>query len=313
MAIVIKRRWSKFKSLLAYKYFLTFYYEERLIDYPLSIAIKMLLSRLVFLSQLPLLLPDHHFLVNCHGSKMYIDLNTAPIMMDMAFGVYEYWKTQLFFEFVKDGMTILDIGAYKGNYSILFAKLMHNRGKVLAFEPDPDNCNWLSKNIQVNNYKCIEIYQCALSNKEGAAIFYPGDGMGSLVPSHSSWMPEIQRGPITVQTRMLDNVLNKENIGDVHIIKMDVEGADLQVLKGAEHTLRSNNVQLFMDVDVTSNAERKELFELLESYGYEIYRLGREVKPIKKANELFLFSEDIKSTFINWRQPVREIYAIKSE
>lgn len=310
---IIRRRWSKFRSLLAYRYFLNFFYGERLIDYPPRVALKMLLSRLVFASQLPLLFPDKHFLMNYYGAKMYIDLNTAPVMMDVAFGVYEYWKTKLFFDLVKEGMTILDIGACKGNYSILFAKLMHERGKVLAFEPDPDNCDWIRKNIQVNNFKCIELHHYALSDKEGSATFYPGNGMGSLVASRPSWMPELQKGPITVQTRMLDNVLDEEHIRDVHIIKMDVEGGDLLVLRGAEHTLKSKNVRLLMDVDVVSNAERKELFELLKSCGFEIYRIGRALKPIKKANELFLFSAEPKPTPVKIHQRVRDIYATKPE
>lgn len=313
MAGIIRRRWSKFRSLLAYKYFLNFFYGERLIDYPPRVALKMLLSRLVFVSQLPFLFPDKHFLMNYYGAKMYIDLNSAPVMMDVAFGAYEYWKTKLFFDLVKEGMTILDIGACKGNYSILFAKLMRDRGRVLAFEPDPDNCEWIRKNIQVNNFKCIELHQYALSDKEGSATFYPGNGMGSLVASRHSWMSDLQKGPITVQTRMLDNVLNEEHIHEVHIIKMDVEGGDLLVLRGAEHTLKCKNVSLLMDVDVISNVERKELFELLDSCGFGIYRIGRELKPISKANEMFLFSEEPKSTRIKTHQTVREIYATKPE
>lgn len=313
MASMITRRWSKFRSLFAYRYFLNFYYGERIRDYPLRVSMKMLLSRLAFVSQVPILLPDKHFLINYYGAKLYIDLTSAPVMVDVALGVYEYWKTKLFISLVKDGMTILDIGAHKGNYSILFARLMHDRGRVLAFEPDPDNYNWIKRNIQVNSYKCIELQQYALSDKEGSATFYPGNGMGSLVACRSSWRPELQRGPITVRTRMLDNVLNDEHIREVHIIKMDVEGSDLFVLRGAEHTLRSRNVSLLMDVDVSSNVERKELFELLDSCGFNIYRIGKELKLIKRANELFLFSEESKSKHIKAHQTVREIFATKSE
>ena len=122
----------------------------------------------------------------------------------------------------------------------------------------------------------------------------------------------MQRGPMTVRTRMLDRVLDDEHIRDVHIIKMDVEGSDLLVLRGAEHTLKSSNVSLLMDVDVFSNVEREELFELLNSCGFKIYRIGKELKPIEKADELFLFSEESKAERIQTHQMVREIYASKS-
>lgn len=312
MTSTITRRWNKFRSLWDYRYYLTFYYGERVRDYPLKVGVKMLLSRIAFASQIPIILPDKHFLMSYYGAKMYIDLTISPVMVDVALGVYEYWKTKLFFDLVKEGMTILDIGACQGNYSILFAQLMHDRGRVLSFEPDPENCYWIRKNIQVNDFKCIELCQYALSDREGSATFYPGHGMGSLVASRPTWRSAFQQGPITVQTRILDSVLNDEDIRDVHIIKMDVEGSDLSVLRGAEHTLRSNNVSLLMDVDVFSNVEREELFEILNSCGFKIYRIGRELKPIEKADELFLFSEESKSERIQTHQMVREIYASKS-
>jgi len=317
VAAAMKKRSSRLRFLLARRYFLSFYYGERLRDYPLGVAVKMLLSRLAFVSQLPLFLPDRHFLTNHYGAKMYMHLKSSPIVVDMAFGVYEYWKATLFFDLVKEEMTVIDIGAGKGNYSILFAKLMQDRGKVLAFEPDPDNCNWIRKNIHVNDYNCIDLHQCALSDKEGTATFYPGNGLGSLV-RRPAWEASFEKEPITVQTRTLDNVLNEEHIRDVHIIKMDVEGSDLLVLKGAKHTLESGNVRLLMDVDVYSNAEREELFHLLNSCGFELYRIGRYLKPIKRPEELFLFrshstGEEPKPRRVKSHQMVREIYAAKPE
>lgn len=313
----MKKRWSRLRFLLARRYFLSFYYGERLRDYPLGVAIKMLLSRLAFVSQLPLLLPDKHFLMNHYGAKMYMHLKSSPVVLDVAFGVYEYWKTKLVLDLVKEGMTIIDIGAAKGFHSLLFAKLMHDRGRVLAFEPEPAQCYWFRKNVEANSYKCIELHQCALSDKEGSATFYPGNGVGSLVP-RPAWEAALQGKAITVQTRTLDNVLNEEHIRDVHIIKMDVEGSDLSVLKGAKHTLDSGNVRLLMDVDVYSNAEREELFHLLKSCGFELYRIGRYLKPIKRAEEL-LFSpshstgEEPKPRRVKTQQMVREIYATKPE
>lgn len=309
MASALKKRWRKFRFLLAYRYFLKFYYGERLRDYPLGVGIKLLLSRFAFVTQLPLLLPDRHFPLNYYGAKMYINVFASPITMDRAFGVYEYWMARLFFDLVKDEMTILDIGAHKGSYSLLCAKLMNDRGRVLAFEPDPENCNWIKKNIQANGYKCIELHQCALSDREGSATFYAANGLGSLVST--SLPTAYDKKPITVQTRMLDTVLNAENIHIVDIIKVDVEGADLLVLKGAERTLRSMNVILLMDIDINSNAERKELFDFLTDCGFQVYRLGREFTPINSANELFLYDEKRRPIGSKPHHIVRAIYAAK--
>ncbi len=139
MFSVINARFRKFKYLWAYKFFLKFYYGQRLRDFPLPVAAKMILSRVAFLSLIPFFLPDRHFLMKYYGAKMYIDLFEAPIAFDRAFGVYEYWTTRLFRNIVKEGMTIVDIGAHQGTYSVLFASLMNDKGRVFAFEPDLEN------------------------------------------------------------------------------------------------------------------------------------------------------------------------------
>lgn len=311
MFSVINKRFRKFKYLLAYKFFLKFYYGERLRDFPFPVAAKMLLSRVAFLSLIPFFLPDKYFLMDYYGAKMYINLFAAPIAFDRAFGVYEYWMTRLFHSIVKEGMTIIDIGAHKGTYSVLFASLMNDKGKVLAFEPDPANRSWITKNIQVNGYRCIETYPFALSDNDGDTTFYAADGMGSLIPNPAS--KALSQEPITVQTRRLDNFLKEKNILNVDIIKMDVEGADLLVLKGAENTLRNMNLSLLMDIDVHGNSERKELFELLKSCGFEIYRIGKKLDPINNAEQLFLYDDKQKPVHEKSHQVVREIYATKSQ
>lgn len=286
-------RWDKFRTVLAWGYMLRNYYGERLRDYPRTVAMKMLLSRFIFLTQLPLLIPDRPSLVDCYGGvKLYIPLWAHPISIDVALGTYEYRKTELFFNLVRAGMTILDIGACGGTYSILAAKLMQDKGKVLAFEPDPDNCEWLEKNIRANNYNCVEIHRYALADKEAMATFYPAGGMGSLV-SRSSRVAQSQKEAMMIRTRRLDDVLSELNIQKVDVIKIDVEGSDILVLKGAERTLRNGRVHLLMDVDVECNVERTELYDLLTSFGYEIYRIGKQLVRIKSADGLFLFRNHV--------------------
>lgn len=234
------------------------------------------------LSKIASLLPNRYFLVRYAGGKIYLNLNESYLMVMRALGVYEYWKTKLFFNLLKEGMTVVDIGVNKGYFSLLFAKLMNDRGTVLSFEPDPDNCFWFRKSIQANRYRCIKLYQYALSDKEGNAAFYLGEksGWGSLFPSSRS-----TQQTISVRTRELDNVLKDEKINRVDVMKIDVEGADLLVLRGAERTLEKENIKLAIDVDVESLDERIRLFNFLESRGFRIFRIGKELTPIDKIDE----------------------------
>ena len=286
MLVGIKKRWARYNLRFGLIALLGHNYGERIRDYPLKVAIKMLVARLALILPISILLPDKRLLLKYHGTKIYLEfINHGISPFDMALGVYEYRITNLLFDLVKEGMTIVDIGAWEGDYSILFAHLMHDRGRVLAFEPEPDNCTWFRRNIEVNNYKCIDLYECALSDREGTATFYPGTGVGSLV-LRTMWNTG---PPITVKTQTLDNILNQAHIDKVDLIKIDVEGSDLSVLKGAERTLRNNSVHLVMDVDVISNQERLELYELLTSFGYEIYSIGKQLARIESAYELHLF------------------------
>jgi FkbM family methyltransferase len=288
------------------------YWGERLRDYPLTVALKLVFARVIFVTQIPLLLPDRYFFVRYYGAKLNIRLFSHPVFMDMALGVYEYRKTRLFHQLVKEGMIALDIGACEGNYSILIAKLIHDKGRVLAFEPDPENCSVLEDNIRVNKFKSIEVHQCALSDKEGTATFYPGGALGSLV-SRSPWYAQFQRDLITVPVRKLDDVLDEFNISHVDMIKIDVEGSEISVLRGAERTLRTNCVHLLMDVDVESNAERTELYRLLDSFGYEMYRIGKQITRIKSADELGFLSTNVIAGAENSRtSPTGIVYSLEN-
>lgn len=250
-----------------------------LFEYP---SIIVILKKVVSRSPWRMALPNRYYMIKYYGGKIYLNLSESGMMMDRALGVYDYWKTKLFLKLVKEGMTIADIGVNKGYFSLLFAKLMNDRGRVLSFEPDPDNCFWFKRSIRANKYRCIRLFQCTLSNRQGKVAFYRGkkSGWGSLFPSS-----RMDGKAITVKTRKLDDVLRDEGISRVDIIKIDVEGADLLVLEGAERTLNKKNIKLIMDIDVRNSQKKNRLFTLLESHGFKIFRIGKELIPIEKIDE----------------------------
>jgi FkbM family methyltransferase len=260
---------------------------KTLMDYKVRKYLSGKLSRMAFL------LPSTDFLIRYRGGKIYLKLKESRWMMERAFSVYEFWKTKVFLDIVRQGMTIVDVGVNRGYFSLLFAKLMNDKGKVLSFEPNPSSCFWFRKSIQSNGYKCIKLFQYALSDKEGSATLYRGtySGSSSLFPSLHT-----KKETITVKTRKLDNVLKDEGIDKVDILKIDVEGADLLVLKGAERLLKRQNIKLAMDVDVKSSQERNQLFDFLKSCDFEVFRIGKELVPIRKIDKR-----------------TREIYALKHQ
>ena len=263
------------------------------IEFSLS-TLALILPRYL-LSRLHFLLPDRYFLITYYGGKIYLNLRESPMMMGRALGIYEYFKTRLISETVKEGMTIVDVGVNKGYYSLLGAKLMNDKGRVLSFEPDQDNCLWIRRSIEANRYRSIKLYRLALSDREGQALFYPGkrSGWGSLFFSPGTTAE--QEKPLTVKTRRLDEILEEVGIDSVDIIKIDVEGAELLVLRGAENIIKkSKNVKLFIDIDTKSSLkEKKELFEFLSNCGFVIYGIDKKPKPIKNVKELNGIYKDI--------------------
>ena len=88
------------------------------------------------------------------GSKMWID-PSSPSAIDMIYGTYESDTVQVFRELVQPGMTVVDVGAHVGFYTLLAARLVGTNGRVYAFEPNPEVYNILVRNIQINGYQDI--------------------------------------------------------------------------------------------------------------------------------------------------------------
>ena len=254
-------------------------------NYPFRIALKFLLSR-ELITRLSFFIPNKYLLIKYFGGKIYLNLKESHMVRESALGIFEYWKIPLFKKLIKPNMTVIDVGVNKGYYTLFFAKLINDKGKVLSFEPVPNNCHWVKESIKANKYTSIKLFQLALSDSEGAKTFFIGkkSGWGSLI--HQSKRAALDKEPIVVKTKKLDDVLADEGIDDIDVIKIDVEGGDLLVLKGAENLFRkSKKVKLLMDVDVQSESDKRQLFNLLSSWGFVIYKIGKHLKRIEKIDE----------------------------
>ncbi len=160
--------------------------------------------------------------------------------------------------------TFIDVGANIGRYSIALAK--RPKVHVIAFEPDPSNFDALKRNILLNNLQeKIEIFPIALSNKSGEAIFYinkENAGNSSL---------EMQRGQtstqIKVRTERADNLVKEK----VDFIKIDVEGAESLVLKGASNIIKKFLPKIIFEAE---NLEKlAKVKRVLEPFGYNIQQI----------------------------------------
>jgi FkbM family methyltransferase len=187
-------------------------------------------------------------------------------------------------------MTIIDVGVNKGYFSLISAKLMDNTGKVYAIEPDSTNCSWIKKSIKKNNYKNIELFQIALSNKNEEICLYKGFKSGD-----HSIKKDRGLGFQMVKAQRLDDFVKKHNIKRVDLIKIDVEGAEVEVIQGGEKLLEQKNLNLIIDIH---DINKKKLYHLLNKQDFELYKF-------KHGKTERIYEDDFLKSNIN------EIYAKK--
>lgn len=151
-------------------------------------------------------------------------------------GGYETAESELAVNFLKPGMTVLDIGAHRGFHTLLFSEKVGKHGRVLSFEPSPPDRRRLELHLKINFCHNVEVIECALGEEDGSANLYavPSNSvLNSLRPPDTAF--QISATPVLV--RKLDDVLLQTHVKSVDFIKLDVEGGELGVLKGAQQLI----------------------------------------------------------------------------
>lgn len=176
----------------------------------------------------------------------------------------------------------LDIGAHIGTYSWLVAPYFNH---VHSFEPNKEIYNYLCGNIALRGLSHkMDTYCLGISDKEDMLTYYErsSDGGGNGFEEIQSSEPTKIKGKLQVKT------LDSFNFNNVGFIKIDVEGHEKSVLLGAKETLKNNNYPPILFESWTPgehpehNPEyvanlRKELFEILEDYGYTVQKWWSEI------------------------------------
>ncbi|AEM38272.1 methyltransferase FkbM family [Pyrolobus fumarii 1A] len=142
------------------------------------------------------------------------------------------WFAEIYPRPPRDARVLVDIGAFAGESSIWMYDRVNGEAKVLAFEPDPSVLEALRYNIEINKLENNVVpLGYALSDKTGKMILSAQEGMSSITFSTSE-----RKHEVSVVT--LDSILEKLSIKTVEYVKIDVEGAEVNVLRGAKRTLR---------------------------------------------------------------------------
>ena len=236
------------------------------------------------------------------GNKMFLDKWDALCLSIN--GVYNEFDTKLVKEHVKSGDRVIDVGAHIGYFSLLFSKLVGEKGNVYSFEPEPKNIKLLKKNIMINKIQNITLEPHPVSNTNESCKLYVGQftSGGNRMYRPDRIIELYEKEPINVQTLVLDNYFSKLELTDkIDFIKIDVEGSELRVLQGMSKILReSKNLKIFIefmrDALEDAGSDPEELLNLLEKEGFTIYYVDDYKNKIVVADKNLLMTSDTYKT-----------------
>ena len=218
------------------------------------------------------LIPDRYFVFSGIGGRIYLNVKESSMMLARALGLYELRKVKAVQALLKPGDTFIDVGGNKGDFALLAAKITGESGHVFCIEPEPTNCKWIRESIQLNSYENIYLFNLALSDRDSEALLYLGtkSGFHTLL----SGQPERNQGCLKVTTRTLDALLRERKTPSVQMIKIDVEGAELQVLRGSVETIKNNPaIVLLLDIHPFLGVDPVQVFDFLGSLGLTVCQM----------------------------------------
>lgn len=187
---------------------------------------------------------------------------------------------------LKAGMIVLDIGANQGVYTLLASKLVGPQGKVFAFEPSPRDRKALARNLTLNRSKNVTVCDVALGESNTQAVLFTAEphfsGCSSLRPPAKD-IPTATF-PVDVNVLRLDDWIATTGAGPIDFIKLDVEGGELSVLKGAPNLLqvRPRPIILAEVQDIRTapwGYAAKEIILALQDRSYKWFGLSVDGKP----------------------------------
>jgi len=189
-------------------------------------------------------------------------------------GSYEYRKQRLFAQVLHEGDIVFDVGAHAGFYTLLASSRVGWRGRVFAFEPFRPNLYFLKEHLRLNGASNVTVVEAAVSETSGVVRFAEG--------RNTSTARIAADGKLQVETVSLDEVFVTQRLSSVAVIKIDVEGAEALVLRGARRLLASQHPLIFL---ATHGATvHRECCEMLLELGYSLKPVDGE--PVWSSEEV---------------------------
>jgi FkbM family methyltransferase len=227
------------------------------------------------------------------GARLAID----PASLDMycsienQAGLWDAEVLDVCCRFLKPGGVFYDIGANVGLMAVEVAKRFADQVRIFSFEPQPSLARTLAISAKLNDFSNLQVFSIMLGKEPGAARLF--------IPSHSIHASAISRevgaGSINCPVGTIDQLVADGTLAPPDVIKIDVEGGEFDVFRGAQKTIAEHRPAITFESDENANRfgyTRKELCEFLRETGrYRFFAItGEKLTPAEEAIEKNDFS-----------------------
>ena len=201
---------------------------------------------------------------------------------EMQKGTFEPQEVALIKQHLGTASVFVDVGANLGYFACL-ARFLNKH--VIAIEPSLENLEYLYRNLDSNGWNDVEVFPLGLSSRSSIAKMYGGGTSASLLSSWGGQSDSLQR---TIALTTLDTLVGERFNGQKLMIKIDVEGVEYDVLKGAFKTLALvPNPVWHIEIGLTEhfpggiNPHFEDIFNLFWAHGYDAWTIGTDKRMVK--------------------------------
>lgn len=225
--------------------------------------------------------PPSEVVATCEGFRIHVDPGDYAVGHTIArTASYEPEVSAALREVLGAGWTFVDVGANLGWFSLLGASLVGPSGRVIAVEPNPLNVAFLRESAKDNGFDNIEVLPVALAERPGVVALETDGSNGRMIPIDGP-PAEAVKASFVVAAYPLDTLLPDAGVTRVDAMKIDVEGAEPLVLRGASATITQHRPVLISEfyplaLDSSPWGNAHGYLAMLRAFGYRLSVIGYE-------------------------------------
>ena len=196
-------------------------------------------------------------------------------------GIWEFTTTKKFKSSISSGMCVVDVGGATGYFTLLAARRVESQGRVVTFEPIPNQMELLKRNVDHNGYSNVTISSFGLFD-HNRTIVLEKPGKKSRLAAQKS---EPSQEDILIECRKFDLLREEMDLPKVDLIKMDIEGAELSALKGMRQTLTDDKPIIILEIHPENlgafGHNIGDLLSFLKGLSYEVHPIDCTGKMLR--------------------------------